>query len=142
MTVSVSYRALERAAVTRPPGYLAAVLRAGQRRGGDIILSLDAYQAIREQFSHPQPGRRILPAGHPGLPRLVQGFGKEVVGWAKAGFGRASDEELGRRRAICAEVPCPHWDHSAYLGMGGCHLCGCSRAKLYLATASCPMGKW
>jgi hypothetical protein len=43
------------------------------------------------------------------------------------------------RRALC--LPCEHNGHRESGGIR-CQLCGCTGAKLDLATERCPVGKW
>lgn len=52
------------------------------------------------------------------------------------GFDVASEEVLAQRRSICGA--CEHYDNV----MRRCAKCGCSSAKLVLASATCPIGKW
>jgi hypothetical protein len=76
-------------------------------------------------------------------PNLVQKaatLSSALFDWAKAGFTMADTETYEQRRMHCAA--CPSWDASAYGGTGGCRECGCSVAKLKLATSSCPKGIW
>lgn len=35
----------------RPPGYVAAVLRSARRRGPDVVMTMDAYQAFQARYS-------------------------------------------------------------------------------------------
>ena len=71
---------------------------------------------------------------------MARNFTKAVAGWAGAGFPMVSEKEFQKRAEICAA--CPHWNDAARHGMGSCDLCGCSRAKLFMATQRCPIGKW
>jgi hypothetical protein len=61
--------------------------------------------------------------------------------WAVSGFSAASEEEITKRKSICAE--CEHWSAGAFKQTGRCNKCGCSTwAKIRMATESCPEGKW
>ena len=76
-------------------------------------------------------GNQKLPRFKAGAPLLEQ---------VTAGFKIADDETLAKRQAICDT--CQYWKASARLGMGKCLKCGCSLAKLKLASEECPIGKW
>jgi hypothetical protein len=62
--------------------------------------------------------------------------------WQRAGFKIAPLEERERRGGICDL--CPHWKPEGNWGLGECTApgCGCTRAKVWLATERCPLGKW
>lgn len=62
--------------------------------------------------------------------------------WQAAGFPLAPGRVRRVRGAICAA--CPYWAGSGNLGFGECRApgCGCTRAKIWLATEACPLGKW
>ena len=71
---------------------------------------------------------------------MLQNFTNATFRWASAGFKIADDETLAKRQAICDT--CQYWKASARLGMGKCLKCGCSLAKLKLASEKCPIEKW
>lgn len=75
-----------------------------------------------------------------GLITKARRLKDELRGWARAGFPQVTRETRQKRKAIC--YACPHWNPEGNIGLGACRKCGCSRAKLYLATAKCPIGKW
>ena len=72
--------------------------------------------------------------------QMVQKFAKATYNWAKSGFKLADEPELGRRKSICNK--CNFWYPTARMGLGKCLKCGCSSAKLKLASEKCPIGKW
>lgn len=74
------------------------------------------------------------------LIELVRRFTLATKRWAKSGFSWVDDSTLEHRTEIC--LLCPFWDALARMGMGKCKKCGCSSAKLKLASEKCPMGKW
>lgn len=88
------------------------------------------------------PKQEVAPA--PVVPiltkaqRMLQGLGR----WQHAGFKVAPLEERERRGGICNL--CPHWKPDGNWGLGECTApgCGCTRAKVWLATERCPLGKW
>lgn len=51
-------------------------------------------------------------------------------------------EVRAARKSICAS--CEYWSSMGNLGFGECRhpQCGCTRFKQFLATETCPMGKW
>ena len=72
--------------------------------------------------------------------QMVQKFTKATYNWAKSGFKLADEAELARRKSICNN--CKFWYPTARMGLGKCLKCGCSSAKLKLASEKCPIGKW
>lgn len=62
--------------------------------------------------------------------------------WNAAGRPTASRATRKARGAICSA--CEHWRPGGNLGLGECAApgCGCTRAKWWLATEACPLGKW
>jgi hypothetical protein len=74
------------------------------------------------------------------LTQKITSFIGEMAKSAKSGFKMASEEEILKRKSICQS--CPHWNQNAFMGSGKCKICGCSGAKLWLATSSCPIKKW
>lgn len=62
--------------------------------------------------------------------------------WQASGFEMAPGRERKIRSAICSV--CPHWNGLGNFGLGECKApgCGCTRAKVWLATEACPLGKW
>lgn len=67
---------------------------------------------------------------------------RALVRWNAAGHPMASRATRKARGAICAA--CEHWRPGGNLGLGECAApgCGCTRAKWWLATEACPLGKW
>ena len=63
---------------------------------------------------------------------------RELSAWAKAGLPLAPREVRKQRLAICEA--CSYYDAKGNFGMGACGFpgCGCTRAKLALATSQCP----
>ena len=72
--------------------------------------------------------------------QMVGKFTKATYNWAKSGFKLADEAELARRTQICNK--CKFWYPTARMGLGKCLKCGCSLAKLKLASEKCPIGKW
>lgn len=84
-------------------------------------------------------------ASNGGSLDLVEGLKRVVdamVRWEATGFKTCDTNEYYRRYAICLQ--CPLWDDTARLGFGKCKhpKCGCTKAKLWLASEACPDGKW
>jgi hypothetical protein len=76
----------------------------------------------------------------PGLLKKARTLTSAVFDWAKAGFPMATQEQIDARLALCKA--CEFWEPNGYLHLGKCKKCGCSGAKLNLATSTCPEGKW
>jgi hypothetical protein len=72
---------------------------------------------------------------------MAAGLAGAAARWARHGFPVASPEALAARLQICRG--CEFWDARGFGGSGRCRKCGCStQAKLRMATAKCPVGKW
>lgn len=71
---------------------------------------------------------------------LLKHFTNATIRFAKSGFKLVDSETLSARKAICGK--CEFWDSASFLGRGKCRKCGCSSAKLRLASEKCPIGKW
>jgi hypothetical protein len=81
------------------------------------------------------------PEPEPSLRTKFRSLTRSLSEWAAAGFKVVSQEQFDTRINECRI--CPHWDPDAMRGTGKCRKCGCStQAKLRLATAKCPIGKW
>lgn len=67
---------------------------------------------------------------------------RELLRWHKAGRPIASKATRASRRAICET--CDYYAPRGNWGLGECKApgCGCTRAKLLLATTRCPLSKW
>jgi hypothetical protein len=63
-------------------------------------------------------------------------IGKAVMDWAAAGFKVVSHDVHMKRSEECAI--CPQWDARR----GKCMECNCYGAKHWMASESCPIGKW
>lgn len=56
--------------------------------------------------------------------------------WKAAGAPLVEREIYRQRLALCQT--CEHYRAEGNLGLGECAVCGCTRTKLWLATAACP----
>lgn len=85
-----------------------------------------------------------IPATQPTLWTKAKRLRAELVTWRKAGYRIAPRQVRAERSAIC--TPCPFYSRTGNFGLGECRApgCGCSRAKLWLASTRCPLPvpKW
>jgi hypothetical protein len=72
--------------------------------------------------------------------RPIKNFAGSMKNWVANGMPIATKEVYDFRKSICDS--CPFWDKDGNMGMGKCNQCGCTVAKLHLATEKCPVGKW
>jgi hypothetical protein len=88
------------------------------------------------------PGQRQPPLPEPTLADMAEHLGGAMVAWAARGFPIAPRDLRMQRLAICRA--CEHWREEARFGLGKCAhpSCGCTKAKLFLATERCPVRKW
>jgi hypothetical protein len=89
-------------------------------------------QTITESQAEPALDSSIL--------RPIKNFAGSMKNWVSNGMPLASKEVYETRKSICNS--CPFWDKDGNMGMGKCKQCGCTAAKLSLATEKCPVGKW
>lgn len=80
-----------------------------------------------------EEGRENAPAYKRAGP--IKSVKKAAVLHLKNKAAAISSEELKRRKSICES--CKFVTKS-----GGCSICGCSALKKYVASESCPQGKW
>ena len=102
------------------------------------IASSDSYEKALLNFDEVVSVETEKPTQ--GTIELLKHFTKATIRFAKSGFKIADTETLAIRKAICDK--CEFWDSTAFFGRGKCRKCGCSSAKLRLASEKCPIGKW
>lgn len=151
--IKVHISDIQKAAKSRPPGYLAEVMAAGTLMDRFLVFPAGVYDALRTKYS-PGQGVRIrgvdgqvhatpdAPLPEPSALDLTLNFSRAVARWTAAGFPTVSEEVYRQRAAACAT--CDFWDPDARLGLGKCKhpRCGCTKAKRWLATETCPDGRW
>ena len=76
----------------------------------------------------------------PTMAEMMGNAAGALLSWTAAGFPVRPADERAAIMAICQS--CPIWDPGARGGLGKCGKCGCTRFKPWLATESCPLGKW
>lgn len=76
----------------------------------------------------------------PSLIQMAKNFGTAMLDSAKTGFKKVTPEQHAERMAICNT--CQFWDGKARMGMGKCAKCGCTGAKQWLSSSSCPINLW
>lgn len=76
----------------------------------------------------------------PSVTQMAKNFGAAMVDFAGSGFQKASKEEHAARMDICNK--CEFWDAQARFGLGKCQKCGCTGAKQWIASSTCPIGLW
>jgi len=77
------------------------------------------------------------PPAYPSYAAMAGNAVKAAAAFVASGFAVASDEEQGRRIAICHG--CEKFDHA----QGRCTICGCAGGwKAWVASSHCPLDKW
>lgn len=112
----------------RPKEYFNEIYSLGKMDGDNLLISSDAYVYLANKY------RDIKPE------EPAKSFYQSVAKWAKSGFKTASKEKIDERLTVCRG--CEFWQESGNYSLGRCEKCGCTKYKLYLATESCPIGKW
>lgn len=97
---------------------------------------------VREKSVSVAPPATVAPA--PTLWTKAKRLRIELIAWRKAGYRLADRPTRAHRTAICNV--CQHYAPAGNWGLGECRApgCGCTRAKLWLASAKCPLNppKW
>lgn len=83
---------------------------------------------------------KIVKDFDPSLFQMAKNFGTAMLDSAKTGFKKVTPEQHAERMAICNT--CQFWDGKARMGMGKCAKCGCTGAKQWLSSSSCPINLW
>lgn len=95
---------------------------------------------IKPPPARPEPNK--TPTPRPTLMTKWTRLKIELKAWRQAGYPVASKATRRQREAICKA--CPKWSAKGNWGLGECThpKCGCTKAKIMLATSKCPDGKW
>ena len=77
----------------------------------------------------------------PGLWSMMKTAAEAGKNFVKSGMRFVTVEQFNEREAICKG--CEYWNPKGYANTGQCLKCGCAtKAKLKLASESCPLKKW
>ncbi len=125
MSIRIPISDVQERAKERPPGYFEDVMLHGRIEGDEVELEEAAYKELARKYSDPSFLRKVVRAADAGL------------NWALQGFPVVTAEQHEVRQALCQA--CPHWESGL---VDRCTKCGCASVKLWLATESCPIGKW
>lgn len=136
MTAIISRCVVERLSKNRPAfADEVAARKLGLSKSGHFVLEQEVWERLLDEY-----GARDALKSDESEPMHAEAVAVHltgaIAGWAKAGFPVAPNEAYEERLRICSS--CAHWNQRAWLGMGGCRICRCSRLKLMLATESCP----
>lgn len=108
-------------------------------RVNSITLRGPSGEVLSKQETLPPP---IPQPDPPTISEMVGNFGGAMLRWAMAGFATVDEVAFRLRLESCRA--CAFWDESARGGAGKCNhpKCGCTKAKLWLATERCPITRW
>jgi hypothetical protein len=123
---------IEKVAPLRKPGYGKACIEAAQKDSppGLVCLTWPDFFRLKGAYHIPPPS----------FLALASKFETALLAWMRAGFPVVAKAQWEARMETCRA--CPQWKEDARLGLGRCEACGCSKMKHWLATESCPLGKW
>jgi hypothetical protein len=77
----------------------------------------------------------------PGVWQMMKTAAIAGKNFVKSGMKFVTEEQFEAREAICKG--CEYWNPKGYGNTGQCLKCGCAtKAKLRLASESCPLQKW
>jgi len=115
-----------------PPEIAAQLGASAQLDRGCLDILSAAGISVPEPIVDPKPS--------PTAVQKIFNLADAMVSWAASGFKIAPEDSYKARKAIC--LACDQWNGEGYFGAGACKQCGCSGAKLYLASSTCPLKKW
>ncbi len=115
-----------------PPQIADALLTNAQLDRACLDILSAAGISVPEPIVDPKPA--------PTAVQKIFSLADAMVSWAASGFKIAPEDSYKARKAIC--LACDQWDGEGYFGAGACKQCGCSGAKLYLQSSTCPLRKW
>jgi hypothetical protein len=109
----------------------------------ETVVRRTGHEVYRAQCAPDHPDHRAyrrlmlqIAAGplYPPLQQQAANLARSLWDWAVSGFGMADEDEVARRRSICAA--CPEWVPADRR----CRICGCfMEAKIRLKMAHCPL---
>jgi hypothetical protein len=141
MNLRLTRAELETKAKSKPPGFLAEMLRVGTPSGEHFEFSKEVLTDLHSR--HPEffepCANRFGPCLPPGkkltLREVGQKFAASMLYWSRMGFPTVDNDRHEKRYAVCQS--CPQFNNFI------CGECGCvAFAKSKLETESCPLGKW
>ncbi len=125
--ISIPLSQLASVAALKPQGYYDACVRAGRIVGDRVILTEDAFAALRARFSPLPPAAQI---------GSFLGAVAAECGAALNGAPAITPEQKAARLAICQTCEFLTPDRK-------CSQCGCwVEAKARFRAQTCPAGKW
>jgi len=125
----LSLAELEESAGSRPAGYLENCLAEPARIVGRwVFIPRQRFSALREQYRKNRPT----------LWQEIKTLAKEISKWKANGFRITCWRVFFARARACQACP---FSFQRFL-IRRCGRCGCTRAKLWLATARCPERRW
>ena len=124
----IKLASLEEEAKYRGPEYLAEMLAAPALLDGAWVRwPIHRYSALRERYQKVRPS----------VFQQTLGFFREITKWTRAGF-----RITHWRTFLARSKACRGCHYSVDKIVARCGRCGCTRAKLMLATARCPEKRW
>ena len=123
---------IEKVAPLRKPGYVNACRASAQKDSppGLLCFTWTDFFRLKSEYTIPPPSFLALAAK----------FESSLANWMRAGFPVVPKTQWEFRMETCRA--CPQWKEDARLGLGRCNACGCSKMKQWLATETCPIGRW
>jgi hypothetical protein len=153
-TFSLDY--LRERAKVKPSGYFEDMVSHGTVEGESLKIHRDELAKLFQKYNNRNPPK-LFSVSNGETPedfkKFVETEGKELtvaqmsknfasamVEAAKTGFKKVTSDQHAQRMSICNS--CQFWDGKARMGMGKCSKCGCTGAKQWLASSSCPINLW
>jgi hypothetical protein len=93
----------------------------------------------KESSNKPRSSRENIDS--PNMWQMMKTAAQAGKNFVKSGMRFVTQEEFEQREIICKG--CEYWNPKGYANTGQCLKCGCAtKAKLRLASESCPIKKW
>lgn len=105
---------------------------------GTLKSDIAIQNSIKQRLAQKPPNLEMKK--NAGMIKSAVNFAKAMTIYAIDGFKNAAEVEYKKRLSICST--CEYWSQEKFNGLGKCEKCGCSGAKLWIASSKCPLNKW
>jgi hypothetical protein len=123
-------------------------LASAHRQANGLPIPVNFDEQFENNVCEHTPTANCVPDSENTSPgQLAARAARALTNWARSGFKTARGEALAARQRICmgdltdGTPACSYWHGTTFL-QGRCKRCGCRSSKLFLASESCPIGKW
>jgi hypothetical protein len=106
----------------------------------DVPVYLNSVLANKLGFVPFAAPKEITLAENAVRPKAPATTAEAIANWKKANLPVVTEEQYKLRHDLCEA--CEHFAGGGFMGAGSCKKCGCSGAKLFQPSSTCPIKKW